>query len=80
MENTDICDALNETIRRGKFPMILKNGFKGSKEKYRPVSILPIISKIFDKIISKQITNFMDPLLSKYQCGFRRGFSAQNCL
>ena len=22
----------------------------------------------------------MDPLLSKYQCGFRRGFSAQNCL
>ena len=22
----------------------------------------------------------MDPLLSKYQCGFRRGFTAQNCL
>ena len=22
----------------------------------------------------------MDPLLSKYQCGFGRGFSAQNCL
>ena len=22
----------------------------------------------------------MDPLLSKYQCGFRRGFNAQNCL
>ena len=22
----------------------------------------------------------MDPLLSKYQCGFQRGFSAQNCL
>ena len=36
--------------------------------------------KIFEKIISKQITNFMDPLPSKYQCGFRRGFSAQNCL
>ena len=30
--------------------------------------------------MSKQITNFMDPLLSKYQCGFRRGFIAQNCL
>ena len=94
IENTDIfsayiCDALNETIKRGKFPMISKNGditavftkdFKGSKEKRRPVSILPIISKIFDKIISKQITNFMDPLLSKYQCAFRRSFSAQNCL
>ena len=31
-------------------------------------------------MISKQITSFMDPLLSKYQCGLRRGLSAQNCL
>ena len=84
-----ICDFLNETIRSGTFPAILKNGditavFKkgveGSKENYRPVSILPIISKIFEKIVSKQIRNFMDSLLSKYQCGFRRGFSAQDYL
>ena len=68
-ENADIfsvyiCDFLNETIRSGKFPAILKNGdiaavfkkdFKGSKENYRPVSILPIISNIFEKIISKQL-------------------------
>ena len=78
---------LNETIRSGKFLVILKNGditavfekgFKGSKENYQPVSILQIISKISEKIISKQI-NFMDPLLPKYQCGFRRGFNAQDC-
>ena len=93
-ENADIfsvyiCDFFNETIRSGKFPLILKNaditevfkkGFKGSKENYRPVSILPVISKIFEKFISRQITNFMEPLFSKYQCGFRRGFSAQDCL
>ena len=56
-ENADIfsayiCDFLNETIRSGKYPAILKNGditavfkkgFKASKENYRPVSILPII-------------------------------------
>ena len=84
MENADIfsvyiCGFLNETIRSGKFPAVLKNsdimtvfkkGFKGSKENYRRVSILPIISKIFEKTIRKQITNFMGPLLSKYQCGF----------
>ena len=84
-----VCDFLNESIKSGKFPAILKNGditavfkksFNGSKENCRPVSILPIISKIFDKIVSKQITNFMDALLSKYQCGFCRNFSAQNCL
>ena len=41
---------------------------------------MPVISKIFEKLISKQITNFMEPLFSKYQCGFRRCFSAQDCL
>ena len=83
-ENADIfsayiCDFLNETIKSGKFPAILKNGditavfkkgFKGSKENYRPVSILPIISKIFEKIISKQITNFMDPYYQSTNAGF----------
>ena len=56
---------------------VFKKGFKGSKGNYRPVSVLPIISlnrkslpKIFEKIISKQITNFMDPLLSKSNMGF----------
>ena len=35
---------------------------------------------MFEKVISKQVTNFMDVLQSKYQRGFRRGFSAQNRL
>ena len=75
-ENADImsvyiCDFLNETRRSGKFPAILKNEdttavFKKVLRDLRKtiVSILPIISKIFEKIIS--ITNFIDPLLSKY--------------
>ena len=51
-----ICDFLNETIKSGKFPAILKNGditsvfkkgFKRSKENYQPVSILPIILNFF---------------------------------
>ena len=79
----------NETIRGGKFPLIIKNaditavfkkGLKRSKENYRSIIILPIISKIFEKRISNQVTNFIDQLLSKYLCEFRRGFSAQNCL
>ena len=47
-----------------KFPAIFKKWpyhdcFKGSKEIYRPLNILPIISKIFEKIISKQIINLL---------------------
>ena len=83
-----ICDFFNECVDKGVFPSILKNanitpvfkkGFRGSKDNYRPVSILPIISKIFEKLLSKQIIIYMDKFLSKYQCGFRKGYNAQHC-
>lgn len=37
------------------------------KENYRPVSILPIISKIFEKLMSKQLSTFFQSVLSKFQ-------------
>ena len=55
-------------------------GFRGSKDNYQPVSILPIISKIFEKLLSKQIITYMDKYLSKYQCGFRKEYNAQHYL
>ena len=42
--------------------------------------LLPIISKIFEKLLSKQIIMYMDKFLSKYQCGFRKADNAQHCL
>ena len=44
----------------------------------KKASILPVISKIFGTIISKQLRTFKDPLPSEYQCGFSKGFSAHN--
>ena len=44
------------------------------------MSILPVISKIFEKLLCKQITLFIDPLSSKFQCGFRKGYGAQDCV
>ena len=64
-----ICDFFNECIDTGQFSSILKQAdmttvfkkrFKGSKENYRPVSIFQVISKIFEKLICKQITSFID--------------------
>ena len=88
-ENTDIFgsyiwDFFNDCVERGDFPLILKlanitpvfKRFTGSKGNYRRVSILPIISKIFQKLLCKQIAFFIDPLLSNFQCGFRKGFGA----
>ena len=40
---------------------------------YRPVSILPAISKLFERVIFKHVYNFFhqNKLLTKHQSGFR---------
>ena len=53
---------------------------KTSKDNYRPISILPNISKIYEKCLYNEIETYFDEILSKYQCGFRKGFNAQHCL
>ena len=53
---------------------------KSLKENYRPVSILPILSKVVERSIFKQISSFYYDIFSKYQYGFREGFSTQQCL
>ena len=57
-----------------------KKRHRRSEEIYRPVSILPVTSKIFEKLLCKQMTLCMEQLLSKYQCGRRKGFSVQSLL
>ena len=70
---------LNKPIEDSVFPSCLrkvditpvfKTVSRCSRDNYRPVSILPNISKIFEKCMFKQITVFFDKFFSKYQCGF----------
>ena len=84
-----ILSSLNDSITKGHFPDILKKaditpifkkGSRNIKENYRPISILPNISKIFERPLFDQITTHFDQILSPYQCGFRKGFSTQHCL
>ena len=70
------------------FPEILKHAditplYKSKKDikgNYRPVSILPNLSKIFEKCMFEQMSQFFENIFSKYQCGFWKGFSTQQCL
>ena len=66
-----------------KYPDItasFKQGLRNQANNYRPISILPVISNIFEKIICGQLSNHFDNTLSKFQCGFRKGYSPQHCL
>ena len=59
---------------------VYKNKSKNPKDNYRPVSILSNISKIYERCLHDQIQVFFESILSKYHCGFRRGYNAQHCL
>ena len=49
-------------------------------ENYRPVSILPILSKVYERCMYDQMYADLNKILSKWQCGFRQGYSTQHCL
>ena len=50
------------------------------KENYRPISILPNVSKSYERCLHDQIATYFEHIFSRYQCGFRKGYSAQQCL
>ena len=52
----------------------------GPEENDRSVSILRVISNIFEKVLCKQLTVFAAQSLSKYQCSFSKGYCAENLL
>ena len=49
---------------------------------YRPVSILPEVSKIFEKIVYDQLSKHLDKndILYEYQSGFRKSCSTETAL
>ena len=84
-----ITKIYNDSITEGNFPSALKNADmtpghkkdeKTSKGNYRPVSILPTVSKIFEKSMYTDLEEYMKTYLSPFLCGFRKGFSTQHCL
>ena len=93
-ENSDIfsnffCESINNSIKSSIFPSCLKHTDvtalhkkcnKNLKVNYRPVGILPILSKVFARSMFKLMSSFFDDIFSKYQYGFRKGFSTQQCL
>ena len=46
----------------------------------RAISILPTLSKIYEKVLYQQIYEYFNNIFSKYQSGFRKGHSTQHCL
>ena len=86
-----IASIINNSIACGVFPDQLKDAYiiplhKGSEKddlnNYRPISILPTLSKIFERHIANRLKAFLEKhqLIHNYQSGFRQHHSCQSSL
>ena len=75
--------AINLAITECEFPDKLKKSevitlYKKQdplkKGSYRPISLLPHVSNVFERILYAQINNYMQNKLSKYVTGFRKSY------
>ena len=59
-----------------------KKGKKTLPENYRPISLLPCVNKLLEKVLDKRLPNFLkeNNVFYDYQFGFRAGHSTSQAL
>ena len=84
-----INEFFNQSIHDSKFPFVLKLPdvsavFKKddatNSKNYRPVSVLPAVSKVFERFLHVQLSSYFENILSSKMCGYRKGYNAQYAL
>lgn len=86
-----LCNIYNKSIEEGTYPEKMKLAevvpiYKGKQqnlqENYRPVSLLPVLSKLFEKLIYTRVYNFLSKnnILYSSQYGFRSNHSTVHAL
>ena len=85
-----LCNIYNNSKSDEKYPSSLKSGTvtpinKKStqtllKKDQRPVSLLPIVSKLFERKMYDEIFAYVEKFLSPYLFGYRKNHSTEQCL
>ena len=87
--NSSLCDLFNTCVTASFFPTdmklaeispIFKKNDNLCKENYRSINLLTITSKLFENIMSDQITEYFSDLLSSSLSAYRKGYSCQHVI
>jgi hypothetical protein len=64
-------------LKLAKVIVLHKGGSREDAGNYRPISLLPAISKVLEKVVYKQLLSFLEQnsILMEHQYGFRKGRS-----
>ena len=84
-----LSEYYNKAKQEHKYPTSLKmadvipihkKDEKSLAKNYRPVSLIPVVSKLFERNIYVEIIDFIEESLSPFLFGFRKGHSTEQCL
>ena len=87
LKDNVIACIFNKSIEKGYFKSILKTaivspiykgeGSRSDPSNYRPISVLLIIARVFERLIHQQLYPYLNKFLWKSQSGFRSLYSAE---
>ena len=74
--------VLSEEWKYARVVPLYKDGDKKCMDNYRPISVLPVASKILERAVQIQLLQHLDKSsqLSPFQCGFRKNHSTQDAV
>ena len=76
-----LCVLFNRSFSDGCFPSawksalvvpVFKKGARDSPSNYRPIALLPIMSKVMERIVHNKLYSFLQPWFNQHQSGFKK--------
>ena len=64
----------------GRLHLFSRKNDELSKENYRPVTVLPALNNVFEKLLASQLDQFYSEILSDYISAYRRHYSCETSL
>ena len=85
---TELCnlsmrfECFPDACKIAKVKPLFKKGSKSDPSNYRPISLLPLLSKVLERVVLSQIKEFLsfNKILYDYQSGFRKNYSTDTYL
>ena len=68
------------SLKLANITPIFKKNDPLDKSNYRPVSILPLLSKVYERIIYNQLSQHSEQFLNSILCGFCKAHNTQHPL
>ena len=75
-----ISQIFADDLKLAEVRPIFKKESTLDKKNYRPVSVLPCMTKLFESVLIDQMTSFLEPAMSPHISGFRKGYSCESVL